>query len=160
MGSSFWDSICCPPSRPPGQVWAANNRNGLWFPHKGQGPGTSEPTAAGNPAQKPSQTLPQEASQEAGTALRAVGTHPCHCHLCHPGSLLMSLKVGGWACISNRQVLSAPAPLPGTAEMEADSAAALPVTRGRPSQSHLLPRQYKPQLPVTHSKAAASSFGI
>lgn len=110
-----------------------------------------------NPAQP---DAAQEASQEAGTSLLAVGTHPCHCHLCHPGSLLVSLKGEGWACISNRQVLSAPAALPGTGEMEADSAAALPVTRGRPSQTHLLPRQYKPQLPLTHSKAAASSFGI
>lgn len=72
----------------------------------------------------------------------------------------MPLKVEGWACMSNRQVLSAPAALPGTGEMEAGSAAALPVTRGRPSQTHLLPRQYKPQLPLTRSEGAASSFGI
>lgn len=81
-------------------------------------------------------------------------------HLCHPGSLLMPLKVEGWACISNRQVLSARAALPGTGEMEAGSAAALPVTRGRPSQAHLLPHLYKPQLPLTRSEGAASSFGI
>lgn len=122
MGSSFWDSICCPPtlSTRPGlgckqRAWTlapAHKAQGL--KDRARGLRTNRSWEPGSETQH-SQTLPQEASQGAGTALLAVGTHPCHRHLCHPGSLLTSLKVKGWAYMSNRQVLSAPAPLPGTA---------------------------------------------
>lgn len=56
------------------QEWtlAPTQRTGTW------GLRTNSRWEPGSETQH-SQTLPQEASQETGTALRAVGTHPCHC---------------------------------------------------------------------------------
>lgn len=65
-GELFWDSVCCPPPCLPGQVWAANYRNGLWIPHKGRGHGPQNRQQLGTRLRNPAQPDAAPGSQSGG----------------------------------------------------------------------------------------------
>lgn len=113
-GEQFLGPHLLPPPRPPGQVWAANDRNGLWLPHTGQGlqdrAWASEP---GSETQH-SQALPRKPSggrqRPAGCGDAALPPPPLSSWLCSRAS---ELKAGPVFTIGKCSVVLPP--LPGTA---------------------------------------------